>query len=239
VASLTVNELVQMVWNRLDNNMTYYSKEEVILNGINPAQRLLVLFKPELLQQRVSVSVSKDQAFIDLREVAPRAWRINRLVLGTIPGVSASGGGGTEVTYDDKQALKRMSLSQLAWRRTWFRERGKIRGYYSVGRFRIGLYKRPAEARTLSLVYSAMPTAFTINDLASTPDIAETHHAQLADMAAALLLMKEGIVEMDKARRMLEIVLGRESVGPLRGVIARLQHSIPSEEPAVAAGGTL
>ena len=231
---MTGADLLQRIWDHLGGNTTFYVEEEVIVNGINPAMRLLCLLKPELLSQRVLVTISAEQSFVDMRESAPRHWILRRVVLGDITGATA-----TKSAYGEFVDLPYMSLDQLSAHTDWFRRRGPIQGYYRHGRFHLGVYKRPEADRSITLIFRAVPTAFTTDTMGNSPAFADVWHPLVGDVAAALLLLKEGNVQIEKARGMLTQAFGKELFGPIKQAVGRQQRTSPvhvrsREEAAVA-----
>lgn len=63
----------------------FWTEPEVVDNGLNPAQRLLCLLRPDLVTLRTLVGQGIDASVIDLRTHAPKAWRMQRIVLGDVP----------------------------------------------------------------------------------------------------------------------------------------------------------
>lgn len=232
---MTGSDIHQRIWDRLGGNTTFYVEEEIIVNGINPAMRLLCLLKPELLTQRVTVNLLAEQTFIDIREQAPRNWSLRRVVLGTITGDTP-----TKTAYGEFVELPYLSLDHLNARDDWFKQRGPIQGYWLHGRFHMGVYKRPEADRTLTLIFRAVPTAFTTNTMDQSPAFADVWHPLIADVGAALLLMKEGNVQIEKARGMLTQAFGKELFGSLKQMVGRQQrtstmHTRTREETLVVA----
>ena len=219
---MTGSDILQRIWDHLGGNTTFYVEEEVILNGINPAMRLLCLLKPELLTQRVLVTVSAEQSFVDMRESAPRHWILRRVILGDITGATA-----TKSSYGEFFDLPYMSLDHLNARSDWFKQRGPIQGYYRHGRFHLGVYKRPEADRNITLVFRAVPTAFTTNTMSSSPAFADVWHPLVGDVGAALLLLKEGHTQIEKARGMLTQAFGKELFGPIKQAVGRQQRTSP------------
>lgn len=214
----TVNELIDQTWEILGENSTLYPQDEVILNGINPAQRLLCLMRPDLLTQRVAVSVIQNQMFIDLRQEAPRAWQITRVVVGDVTGDAPVRSNGE--LYD----LTPASLKQLMRRRNWWQHLGRMANYWRHGRYWLGIYRRPLTAYTLTLVSRAMPTAFRRDQFDGVPDVATAWHATIAKVAAPLLLIKEGSAEIQKAMQMLMEVFGEEPLRPMQRALERTRR---------------
>src|SRR3990167_1320978 len=205
---MTGSDLLQSIWLKLGENTTCYPEAEVIVNGINPAMRLLCLMKPDLLNQRVALTLVAETSLIDLREHAPRSWILRRVMLGTITGDAA-----TKTDYGEFKPLLRTSVKKIAWQRDWFSKRGTPSSYYQHGRDWVGIYKRPTADRALTLIFRAIPTAFTTNTMSDSPAFAEVWHPLIADIATGLLLIKEGETQTAKARQMLSTALGRELFG--------------------------
>lgn len=218
---MTGSDILQDIWKKLGSNTTFYPEAEVIVNGINPAMRLLCLMKPDLLNQRVAVTLVAETSLIDLREQAPRSWILRRVMLGTMTGDAPS-----KTAYGELKPLLRTSIEKISWQRDWFSKRGTPEAYYQHGRDWIGIYKRPTADRALTLIYRAIPTAFTTNTMSDSPAFAEVWHPLIADIATALLLIKEGETQTAKARQMLTVALGKELFG------ARTQRANAADQQA-------
>ena len=231
---MTGSDLLQSIWLKLGGNATFYPETEVIVNGINPAMRLIAMLKPESLTQRVALTLVAETSLIDLREHAPRAWMLRRVMLGTVTGDTP-----TKTDYGELRALVRTSVAKLSWERNWFSKRGTPTDYYQHGREWMGVYKRPTADRTLTLIYRAIPTAFTTGTMDASPVFADVWHPLIADVATALLLIKEGETQIQKAQGILSLAFGRELFGAARqraGTLARetAAHSRGQQVQAVA-----
>ena len=220
---MTGADLLQRIWLKLDENTVFYPQAEVIANGINPAMRLITLLKPELLTQRVAYAVLAEQSIINIRELAPRHWALRRVMVGTTTGDAP-----TKTTLGELDALRYVSMEYLSARDDWFEQRGPLQSYTLHGRFLLILYKRPEADRTITLIFRAMPTAFDINTMEQSPAFAETEHPLIVDVATALLLLKEGQVQTEKAQSLLREAFGRELFGPLRQMVGRQQRTSPA-----------
>ena len=64
---MNASDLQTRTWEALGNNFVFYTPAELFSNGINPAQRLLVLLKPDLLTRRVTIPLLAGDLFYDLR----------------------------------------------------------------------------------------------------------------------------------------------------------------------------
>ena len=214
----TVEELIDQTWEILGENSAFYPQAEVILNGINPAQRLLCLMRPDLLVQRTTVSLVANQVFIDLRQEAPRAWEIMRVVVGDVTGDTPV------LSNGQLHDLTPTGLKQLSRRRDWWRHIGLLKHYWRHSRHWLGIYRRPLAAYTLTLVYRAIPTAFRRDQFDGVPDVAVAWHTAIPKVSAALLLLKEGSAEISKAMQMLTEVFGEEPLQQAQRIVERVQR---------------
>ena len=123
--------------------------------------------------------------------------------------------------------LPYMSLDQLNARGDWFKQRGPMQGYWRYGRFHMGVYKRPEADRTITLIFRAVPTAFSTNTMDQSPELADVWHPLIGDVGAALLLLKEGNIQIEKARGMLTKAFGKELFGPIKQAVGRQQRTSP------------
>jgi hypothetical protein len=224
---MTVNEILQRIGEKL-GTFEFYTQAEMIANGLNPAQRLLCLLTPEALTQRTTITLAANEIFVDLRQSAINSWQIRRVILGTITGEDATRSNG------EFRDILPASLGWMSGRRDWFTKTGAVQRYARHGRFWLVFYRRPVQSETLTLIYRAVPTAFTTASLASTPDVQSSYHPLLADIATALLLIKEGVTESDKAVRMLSEIFGTEHFEPLRKALDRMQRQSARNEVAGA-----
>jgi hypothetical protein len=185
---MTLSDLYQRVNLKLGEQSLFYPVGEIVRQGLSPAQRLLCLASPMVLQERALVTLLPEQPFIDLRTVSTRIRKIRRVVIGDITGnapvVNASTG-----EYLD---LIPTTLGRLASQDDWFSQRGKLKNYWRWGAYWFGVYKRPFETFTLTLMFDATPTPLDETTMDQVPDIAAIHHLRIADIAVGLLLLKEG-----------------------------------------------
>jgi hypothetical protein len=185
---MNLGDLVQRVNIKLGEQSTFYPTEEIVANGLNPAQRLLCLAYPTLLQKRAVLSINPDQVFTDLRQITPTIRKINRVVLGdvTVPA------GSFVATTGELTRLLPTTLERLAGFNDWMRKTGQTRKYWLHGAYWLGLWKRPMTTLTVSIMYDAIPEPLTLSSLAAEPDITQIYHPLIADIAAGLLVQKEG-----------------------------------------------
>ena len=99
---MRLDQLITLTTSKLGEQSLFYPPQEVVDAGLNPAQRLLCVVYPQLLSQRVAVSIGEDQPFLDLRTLtdthgAPllgRVRKVKRVVLGTSPALEVREGKG-------------------------------------------------------------------------------------------------------------------------------------------------
>ena len=218
-APLPLSDLLTRVWERLGRNTVLYPETEIIDSGLNPAQTLLVLLNHTVLTKRVTALLIAEEAFIDLRQVAPRLLHLNRVVLGNV------------VTDDPSRSLGRVSdlkattREHLRWKSpAWWRTVGVPKQWYPHGRYWIAVYPRAVAALTLTLVYTALPTPFSITEPQAVSDLPVALHPVIADIAAALLLCKEGQIETQRAIQHLAGHLGQGALQPAQKALGRLQR---------------
>ena len=193
---MTLGDIIQLVHLKLGEQHTFYPQSEIVVQGINPAQRLLCLAYPTLNYVRTTVDVTADQAFIDLRTlpdasgniIGNRFRSIRRVVLGNVTDdvsvISASTGELREIHHS--------SVKRLAGRNNWLSLHGEVRKYWLWGQYWLGLHKRPIDTTTITVVYAAAPTPLVLEVPTAVPDIPAVYHAIIAEVATGLLLMKEG-----------------------------------------------
>lgn len=218
---MTLTDLLNATSQKLDENTVFWTPEETILNGINPAMRLITYSKPALLTRRVATTITGEAATVDLRLVAPRSWQLTRVVLG-------------DATTEDPVAsnleyrkLDPTTLESIVWRRDWFNRRGQVTQYWRWGDHWLGFWKRPTVSTTVTLIFRAIPLAFTANDRFANPspepELPNVWHPLIPDIATALLIIKEGVVQTEKAQAILSQTFGQEQMKGLRRVIRQTQ----------------
>lgn len=226
---MNLADIINAIWLKLDENHAYYPEEEVITNGINPAMRLLTLLHPTLNTQRVLVSVGPGNPFVDLRVAAPRCITLTRVVVGdataAVPAISGT----------DYRVLWPATLDAVVWQRDWFQRQGVPNRYWQWGHHWIGVYPRPFVDVDITLIFNALPLPFTINDVTTQPspepEMTASWHSAIIDVGFALLLVKQGAVETEKAAAILSDTLGKEPLAALRGAVRQLMVR-PSAPPS-------
>jgi hypothetical protein len=193
---MTLGDIIQLVNLKLGEQSTFYTPSEIVAQGINPAQRLLCLAFPSLNYARSAITVTADQPFIDLRTlldansvpVGNRFRRVRRIALGDVTDDIAN----ASATTGELRELHASAVKRLAARNNWLSQHGEVRKYWLWGRFWLGLYKRPIDSTTITVVYSAAPAPLVLEVPGGVPDIPAVYHATIADVATGLLLIKEG-----------------------------------------------
>jgi len=224
-------ELITRVQTKLGANTRLYPDEEVVESGLNPALRLLCVFRPDALITRVTVALVAEQLTVDLRQVMPRAWHIRRVMLGTITGDDITRVAATGEFRD----LRPVSLHQLFYRRRWLAEVGTPQYYFLWGAFLLGVYRRPVTATTLTIEARAVPLPLTVATPTAVPEIQEVYHPLLSDVAEALLLMKEGVIEIEKAGAVLSTALNDTA---FRTLLPRIPAAVQAQTAGVPAPTT-
>jgi len=216
---MTTFELLQRTYAILQSNEVFWVPDEVVMNGLNAAQRLLAVRNPSLVVQRTRLDLVAHEVLVDLRTVAPRAWRVERVALGdatvsTLPPI-------TERRGD----LRKTTLAALRSHRDWFMRTAAVpHAWYVHGMTWLGLYPRQTQALTVTLVSSALPMPLALNEPARESELPHVWHPVLPEVASALLQMKEGMgPELDQAMARLQGVIGMEP-------LARAQKELLAEK---------
>lgn len=222
---MNLTELINRVWQKNDENDLYFPQDIVILNGINPAMRLITYAKPHLLIRRVLFTTNANFSILNLRAIQPRYWRMLRVVVGDATGDVATPSG------SDAFPLLPATLAAIRWRRGWYTQTGTPRHYWIWGEHYFGLWPRPDRETTLTLIFSAIPLPFTLNDIfvnpSPEPELPAIWHLLIADVAFALLLVREGVGEVDKAQAILQNLLTSEQTAGLRRIVRQAQIAAP------------
>ena len=189
---------------------TFWTPEEVVVNGLNPAQRLLALLQPTLCTTRTLVTLPPDTLVLDIRPLTPRSWRTQRVVLGDVrtedPLLSAGRVGD----------LRRTTLSALRGQPEWMQARQALPSHwYAHGLHLLGIWPRVAQALVLTLVDSALPTPLSHTQPTQEPEIVPAFHPILADVGAELMRLKEGQTEVTLAVTRMQALLGAEPFAAL------------------------
>ncbi len=231
---MTLTELIVRVEQKLGYQTTFYTDAEIVVNGINPAQRLMCLVYPPLNYIRTTLTVTADQAFIDLRTlldgssalVGNRFRSIRRVVLGNVlldlhTNTAATG---------ELQKLDHTTIKRLSARNDWMSLRGLVRKYWLWGPYWLGLYQRPIASTTITIIYAAAPAPLDIGTLSGVPDIPAVYHPVIAEIAVGLLIMKEG--NPQTARGLARIRAGMDFMGTMRADATAQQQTIVQQPVA-------
>jgi len=226
---MNTQELVDRTYQKLGiGQRVFWTESETVDNGLNPAQRLLCLLRPDLYTRRTLIQRGVDEPLIDLRSAAPSAWRPQRIALGDVtltPPVPVP----TQGRLGD---LRKISLASLRGQRDWMTRLAPTpTHWYTHGLSLIGTWPRHTQPVTLTLVYAAVPTALSWSVLTQEPDLPTQWHPVLSDLAANLLMLKEGKGECQQAVQQMETIL---KVEPLRQLLKQMRAE-QYREQAIAA----
>jgi hypothetical protein len=196
--------IVELIYRQVENR-ALYPTEEALLNGVNPAMRLLCLMDHMLHTERVAVSLAARRLTVDLRQVAARSHRVLRVLLGDATADTPA------LTLGQFAPLLPITRERLACLYPdWLRTVGVPSRWFLLGRHFVCVWPRPMAPVTLTLVCATVPPAAALATLASSPALDESQHAVIADLATPLLLYKEGAGEADRAVQQLRMRLGAE-----------------------------
>ena len=213
---MTLSDIQNLVALKLGEQSLFYSPEEVIRSGINPAQRWLCLVYPLLLRQRATVTVNADLPFIDLREVTDSAGvrlgnrirRVSRVVIGDVSSDVPIPNAVTNELFE----LRETTVDALSRRANdWMSQRGLIRYYWKWGTYWLGLYKRPITATTVTIIYDASPTQLVFDS--DDPQVQDVYHRVIAEIATGLLLVKEGSPQGERGLKRIVVALALQQQG--------------------------
>jgi hypothetical protein len=193
---MDLGALIQLVSLKLGEQSAFYPSAEIVVQGINPAQRLLCLAFPALNYQRTAVTIIADQPFFDVRTlldtnnnvIGNRFRSVRRVVLGTVttdtPTVSSITG--------DIRPLHQTTVQRLAGQNDWLGQHREVQKYWMWGAYFLGLHPRPVVQETITIIYTAAPNIFDISVLTDVPTVPAAYHSTIAEIATGLLLCKEG-----------------------------------------------
>lgn len=193
---MTLSDIQQLVSLKLGEQNIFYTPEEITRSAINPAQRLMCLVHPDLIRQRVTVTVGVDLPIIDLRTltdsagvlIGNRIRRVDRVMLGDVSGATPV----RNAVTGELQELRPTTVKTLSnYTNGWMAERGLVRNYWCWGPYWIGLYKRPITATTITVIFDVVP-AQLVSD-GDTPQTQDVYHRVIAEIAAGLAVIKEGV----------------------------------------------
>ena len=213
---VTLSDLQNLVAIKLGEQSLFYPPDEITRSGINPAQRLLCLTYPLLLQQRATVTVNPDLPIIDLRQVTGadgvilgnRIRSLRRVVMGNVLTDAPVRNAITDELFE----LRETTVAALSKRANdWMSQRGLIRHYWKWGTYWIGLYKRPITATTITVIYDASPAQLIFD--ADEPQVQDVYHRVIAEIATGLLLVKEGNPHGEQGLKRIAAALGLRQQG--------------------------
>ncbi len=170
---MTVAQIQTRIWNRLDDDGTYYPSSEV-LGAINEGQRLFVL---------LTLCLEKTATLSDIQLVSYRLLQQSGFEDFLCPlRIRVSGGA----------RLQASRLGELdALDDDWQATAGTPDRYAVLGLDLLCLNKQPASSGTdLSITYAHAPAIITA--VGSSPEIPAEYHTDLVDYAIHALRVKEG-----------------------------------------------
>lgn len=215
----TTAELIDMTYERLGRNFAFWTRREVVLNGLNPAQNLLTLLDRSLFVFRRPVELVAGQAFINLQASVPRILLVRRVVIGRVPSEVVTS------SNEEFRPLRQTSFESLRLRENWFAAPGLIQSWFPYGRHMVGLFRRPMADTTLTLVGQEMPRALDVNEPRLESQLPEMLHPVIADLAVPFLLIKEGMVETQRALQIFAERLGDEPFKPMAKALRELRQN--------------
>jgi hypothetical protein len=192
---MTLSDIRELVLLKLGDQSRFYGAAEIDRSGVNPAQRLLCLYYPALLRQRATLTVNADVPFIDARTlqdaggntIGNRLRTIRRVVLGNVMADAPVRNAAT----DELKELRPITVPALISRtRDWLKDKGRVDYYWTYGPYWLGLYKRPLGETTVTVVFDAAPAPLLQDS--DVPQVQEAYHRVIADIAAGILMTKEG-----------------------------------------------
>lgn len=201
----TFAALAEVIWTQLENR-PLYPLAELFANGLNPAMNLLALKNPTLLTTRIETTLSASSLFLDLRTIAPRCQAVTRVLLGRADGNQIATSLGQFLPL---QRTTRQSLAAL--HPHWLRAVGTPRTYFMLGSTLLACWPRPAADVNLTVWCAMMPRAATLTTQTVSPELDESVHDQIADLATALLRIKEGRGDTEKAVDQIAALLGLDA----------------------------
>jgi hypothetical protein len=214
---MTLHDLVTRTLDVLEMDSLFYDPEEVTFNGINVASMLLCALKPQILVKRVAVTLEPDQTFLDMRVHAPRRLKLHRVVLGDVTGdvpVKSQGYLGD---------LRQATLESLASHQRWMAVR-KDRPQVTYRHTAVWtcVWPRAVLQHTLTLIYNAQPLQliYAPEQLSVHSEVPEAHCDLIPEIAAALLPMKEGGAQAQRAVEKLAAIFGSEHLEAMRRAVA-------------------
>lgn len=213
---MTLGDLQNLVALKLGEQSLFYPPEEITRSGLNPAQRLLCLTYPRILQQRATITVDPDLPIIDLRQVTgtdgvilgSRIRSVRRVVMGNVLTDAPVHNAVTDELFE----LRGTSVAALSKRANdWMSQRGLIRHYWKWGTYWIGLYKRPITATTITVIYDGVPAQLVFDG--DEPQVQDVYHRVIAEIATGLLLVKEGNPQGERGLQRIAAVLALQQQG--------------------------
>ena len=200
-----------------------YPKDEVMSLGLTAAQDLMTLTDPTSLHDRRVIHVPAKAQFFDLRVHVPDAYNVLRVMVGRYGDDLYS-----ESTGGPRQ-LHSTSIDSFITDRSWLASEGLPKRFFRQGRYLIGLHPRPALDTDITLVVNALPPPLILEEQESL--LTDSKQSLIAQVAASLLILKEGQGEVERGLGALQEILQVEGLGQALSGIRRIRRDSPGSSP--------
>ncbi len=207
---MTTADLIEAVFQRLENRAAY-TATEIVRSGLNPALTLFALVHAAASIGRVVVTLPAESSFLDLRDVFPQVARLTAITRG-------------QVRTDRPRAslapmvpllpMEGATLGRIYPR--WIMRRGIPQRWWMMGLSLVGITPRPVADCVLTLTGRMRASSLAVDDPHRPPEIDVGWHPVLAEIAAQLVLVKQGAGEAERALQHLQ---GLVQQGTLRGAL--------------------
>jgi hypothetical protein len=220
-------QLIERVYQHLQDNHLRYPESEVVGNGLNPAQDLLLLFNPTVLHRRTLCCLPACAQFTDLRIWAPRLLTLLRVVRGDVSADRPDAPSGWLFPLESTR------LCSFSTDLAWMSREGEPTRYFRHGRYLLGVWPRPRTETHLTLIYESLAERLSLDAPEGCSELPQEMHPVIADLAAQLLLMKEGSGETDRALSQMQSLLGAETMTLAVKRMHEMRRDAPSGSPAI------
>ena len=198
---MTTGELCERIWQQLENRAAY-PVEEVCTLGIDAAVTLLCLLTPQLYTQEITTTLTAELLVLDLRQVAPRALAVRRVLVGQsqTDRPTDTAGTWTLLHHTTREQLSRLDPA-------WWTRRGVPRKWHALGTQQLAVTPRPVVDVLATLTCAALPPASDPAVLTDELGLDAVQHPMVVDTAAALLRIKQGAGEAERGLQHLQAVM--------------------------------
>ena len=223
---MTTGELCERIWQQLENRAAY-PVEEVCTLGINAAVTWLCLLMPHLYTQEITTTLTADLLVLDLREVAPRATAVRRVLVAQSQTDRPTDTAGTWALlhHTTREQLGRLDPA-------WWTRRGMPRKWSALGTQQLAVTPRPIVDVLATLTCSALPTASDPNLLTAELALDAVEHPLVVDTAAALLRIKQGAGEAERGLQHLQTIMQGMSMDQAIRRLRTMQRDAAALQPA-------